>query len=62
MNIVYIGILGMFLLLSGFFLSLFNIISQNSKNYVLLNILGSGLMIYYSILLKSIPFLILNIV
>jgi len=62
MNSLYFGIIGMSLLLIAFFLNLFNIISQNSKTYILLNIFGSGLMIYYSVLLNSIPFLILNIV
>ena len=61
-NSLYFGIIGLFLLLVAFFLNLFKIITQDTKSYVLMNVLGSGLMIYYSILINSIPFLILNIV
>ena len=62
MNSLYFGVTGSSLILIAFFLNLFKIITVESKTYLLLNILGSGLMIYYAYLLNSIPFLILNIV
>ena len=53
-----IGLVGVTLMLAGFFLNLFKWIKVDSKTYILLNIIGAGLATYYSILIKAIPFVI----
>ena len=53
-----IGLVGVILMLTGFFLNLFKWIKVNSKAYIVLNIVGAGLATYYSILVNVIPFVI----
>ena len=53
-----IGLVGVTLMLAGFFLNLFKWIKVDSKTYILLNIIGAGLATYYSILINAIPFVI----
>jgi hypothetical protein len=53
-----IGLVGVILMLTGFFLSLFKWIKVDSKLYISLNILGPGLATYYAILVNAIPFVI----
>ena len=53
-----IGLVGVTLMLAGFFLNLFKWIKVHSKTYLLLNIVGAGLATYYSILINAIPFVI----
>lgn len=56
-----IGLLGMIFILAAFVLDEFyKKWNQNTIQYNLLNILGSGLLMYYAYTLMSIPFLILN--
>ena len=55
-----IGSLGVTLLLIAFFLNLFRFISQESKLYILLNIVGAGLSCYASVLINYMPFVILE--
>jgi hypothetical protein len=57
-----IGALGVTLLLIAFFLNLFRYISQENKVYMLLNIIGAGLSCYASVLIRYIPFIILEAV
>ena len=53
-----IGLVGVTLMLAGFFLNLFKWIKVDSKTYILLNIIGAGFATYYSILINAIPFVI----
>ena len=55
-----IGSLGVFILLLAYFLTLFRFLSENSKIYILLNILGAGIACYASLLLNYKPFIILE--
>ncbi|MBU0470312.1 MAG: hypothetical protein ABIG52_03445 [Nanoarchaeota archaeon] len=56
-----IGIVGMFFIVLGFVLEEFHQKwNQDTKKYNLVNILGSSLLIYYAVILNSIPFIILN--
>ncbi|MCK4967836.1 MAG: hypothetical protein KAS12_02165 [Candidatus Aenigmarchaeota archaeon] len=57
-----IGTIGMLFLLIAFVLDLFNKFTQETIFYNVFNIIGSGLLIYYAYVLKSIPFLVLEIV
>jgi hypothetical protein len=58
-----IGIFGMLLILIAFILDEFvDKFNQNTVQYNLTNILGSGLLTYYAFTLNSIPFIILNVV
>jgi uncharacterized membrane protein required for colicin V production len=56
----FVGSLGVSLLLAAFFLNLFRYISQDSRLYILLNIIGAGLSCYASILIRYWPFVILE--
>jgi hypothetical protein len=57
-----IGIIGMILILMAFILDEFvDKFNQNTLQYNLTNILGSGLLTYYAYTLNSVPFIILNI-
>lgn len=55
-----IGIIGLILVLVAFALNLFNKIKESSKTYLWLNIIGCALLFYYSIIIRSIPFAILQ--
>jgi len=55
-----IGSIGVTLLLAAFFLNLFRYISQDSRLYLFLNIIGAGLSCYASILILYWPFVILE--
>jgi len=55
-----IGSLGVTLLLIAFALNLFKFISQGSRLYILLNIIGAGLSCYASVLIRFFPFVILE--
>jgi len=57
---LYIGLIGMFLLLISFLLNLFRNFSPNSKIYLLLNVLGAGFLSYYAYISNTFIFLILN--
>lgn len=58
---LYLGIIGMVCILTAFILNEF-VKSYNANTLVfnLINLVGSGLLIYYAYTLQSIPFLILN--
>ena len=55
-----IGSIGVTLLLAAFFLTLFRYVSQESRLYVLLNIIGAGLSCYASVLIRYWPFVVLE--
>jgi uncharacterized membrane protein required for colicin V production len=55
-----IGSFGVTLLLIAFLLNLFRYISQESKIYIFLNILGAGLSCYASFLISYWPFVVLE--
>ena len=57
---VIVGTFGVFLLLLAFFLNLFKILMQDTKTYVIMNIIGGGLSCYASILIGFLPFVILE--
>jgi hypothetical protein len=55
-----IGSIGVALMLVAYFFNLFGYIRQESRLYILLNILGAGLSCYASILIRYWPFIILE--
>jgi len=55
-----VGAIGVTLLLAAFFLSLFRYITQESRLYVFLNIIGAGLSCYASVLIRYWPFVVLE--
>jgi hypothetical protein len=56
----WIGFLGVAILLAAFFLNLFNRLNKDSVAYLSMNILGAGLACYASVLLKYLPFILLE--
>lgn len=61
MNELIIGIAGLVCVLIAFFWDEFYEVS-NTYSYNLLNLVGAGLLMHYSISLKSMPFIILQAV
>ena len=57
---LYVGIAGMFLLLLAFALNLAKKLTQDAVVYIILNILGAGLSVYYAATLDAVPFIILE--
>ena len=55
-----ISAIGVSLILLVFFLNTFKYISDNSKLYFILNIIGGAFACYGSVLLNSLPFIILE--
>jgi hypothetical protein len=55
-----ISTIGVSLILLAFFLNTFKFISDTSKLYFALNIIGGGFACYGSVLLNSLPFIILE--
>lgn len=61
MNVTdWIGFFGVAILLAAFLLNLSGKISKYSAVYLVMNILGAGLACYASVLLKYVPFIILE--
>jgi hypothetical protein len=54
------GFIGVTLLLVAYFLNLQNMIKKDSLIYFLLNIIGAGIACFASVLLKYLPFIILE--
>lgn len=54
------GFIGVTILLVAFFLNLRDVIQKDSLVYILLNIFGAGIACIASILLKYLPFIILE--
>ena len=59
---VLLGIFGLILILLAFILNLIHKFNSKSKGYLLMNIIGSGFLAYYALILESMPFFILQIV
>ncbi len=59
---LFLGILGMALLLVAFVLNLMKIKGEGSKIYIIMNILGAGTSTYYAFTLEAVPFIILEAV
>ncbi len=57
---LWIGILGMLMLLVAFGLNLARVTTESSMPYIWLNIIGAGLSTYYALTLKAYPFIILE--
>ena len=55
-----ISTIGVSLILLAFFLNTFKYLADNSKLYFVLNIIGGAFACYGSILLNSLPFIILE--
>ncbi|MBI3518924.1 MAG: hypothetical protein HY062_06155 [Bacteroidetes bacterium] len=55
-----ISTIGVSLILVAFFLNTFKYIDDNSKLYFVLNIVGAAFACYGSILLNSLPFIVLE--
>lgn len=55
-----VGSTGVTMILVAFFLNLTNIISNKNLWYILMNFIGAGLACYASVLLKYMPFIILE--
>jgi hypothetical protein len=55
-----IGYFGVGLILLAYFLNLFNKIDNDSRLYLWMNLIGAGLACVSSVLIKSIPFTILE--
>jgi hypothetical protein len=55
-----ISTIGVSLILFAFFLNTFKYISDSSKLYFILNIIGGAFACYGSVLLNSLPFIILE--
>lgn len=55
-----IGYFGVGLILLAYFLNLFNKIDNESLVYIWINLIGAGLACVSSVLIKSIPFMILE--
>jgi hypothetical protein len=55
-----VGAIGVTLLLAAFFLNIFRFITQESRLYIFLNIIGAGLSCYASILIRYWPFVVLE--
>jgi hypothetical protein len=56
----WIGFVGVTILLIAFFLQLTNKIVKESSLYLFMNVIGAGLACFASVLLKYMPFIILE--
>jgi hypothetical protein len=56
----WIGAIGVFLILLGYFLNLREIIKPTDLSYILLNLRGAGIACVASFLLDYVPFIILE--
>lgn len=63
MEPIIFGIIGVIFILIAFLLDEFNTpVNQDSESYQILNLIGSGFLVYYAYILNSIPFITLNAV
>jgi hypothetical protein len=56
----WIGFIGVTILLIAFFLNLNNRLKKDNFVYLLMNVLGAGLACFASVLLKYMPFIIIE--
>ena len=59
-EIDWIGFFGVTLLLVAYLLNLTGVLKRHNPGYLLLNLLGAGTACYASVLLKYLPFVILE--
>ena len=59
-SIDWIGFIGVFLILLAYILNVFEKLIQNSLTFILLNLIGASLACLASILMRYIPFIILE--
>jgi hypothetical protein len=55
-----VGIFGMVCILAAFILGQMNIWKNDSLSYDLTNLVGSGLLVYYGLMIGGYPFVLLN--
>lgn len=55
-----VGSIGVAILLIAFFLNLTGKLSRDSVSYILMNVIGAGMACVASVLLKYVPFIILE--
>jgi hypothetical protein len=56
----WVGAIGVSILLLAFFLNLTGRLSRDSVSYILMNVIGAGMACVASVLLKYIPFIVLE--
>jgi hypothetical protein len=56
----WIGFIGVTILLVAYFLNLTDILKKDGLTYLLLNVVGAGIACFASVLLKYLPFIILE--
>ena len=56
----WVGFIGVTILLIAYFLNLRDILKKGSLTYLLLNFAGAGIACFASVLLKYVPFIILE--
>ncbi len=56
----WIGFIGVTILLIAYFLNLRDIVKKDSLAYLLLNLIGAGIACFASVLLRYLPFIILE--
>jgi hypothetical protein len=56
----WIGFIGVTILLIAYFLNLSNQLKKESSIYLLMNLIGAGMSCFASVLLKYLPFIILE--
>lgn len=59
---LYLGLIGSALILVAFTLDILRKISRDDHIYLWMNIIGSGILVYYAYVTNTIPFMILNAV
>lgn len=63
MNLITVlGIIGSALVLTGFIGNRLRYWRSDSRLYVLINAVGSGVLVAYSVIIESYPFIVLNVV
>ncbi|HMO61212.1 MAG TPA: hypothetical protein PKC39_01350 [Ferruginibacter sp.] len=55
-----IGTIGVSLILLAYFLNIFSLIPKDGKLFFMMNIIGAGLACYASVLIKYLPFVLLE--
>jgi len=55
-----IGIIGALIILYTFVMNQYEKLSADSFQYDFLNLVGSGILVYYATILESIPFIVIN--
>ncbi len=59
-NIDWIGFIGVFQILLAYILNVIGKIKSNDLTFILLNLIGAGMACFASVLMKYVPFIILE--